>query len=200
MKALQYIDRSHWQLTRHRYYGEDPDRMRWQSPESILRAIGVKRGMTFMDIGCGDGFFAIPAAKAVSEKGKVYGLDIYDEAIRMLEERVKGEGLRNIVSRVGAAEETVFCQHCADIVFFANVLHDFDDASKVLVNAREMVKSTGKVVDLDWKKESMRIGPPIQMRFSIGHAANLIKSAGFLVESIKESGPYHYLIIASPMS
>lgn len=185
-------------MTWHRYYGDDPDRKKWQDPEPILRAVGVKKGMTFMDIGCGDGFFALPAAKMVCEKGKVYGLDIYDEAIRMLEERAKAEGVRNIISKVGQAEDTVFCEHCADIVFFANVLHDFDDASKVLMNARKMVKSTGGLVDLDWKKEPMKIGPPLRIRFSEEYASNLIEAAGFFVESIKEGGRYHYLIIARP--
>jgi len=185
-------------LTWRGYYGEDPDRKKWQNPVTILRDIGLKKGMSFIDIGCGDGFFAVPAARIVCENGKVYGLDIYDEAVHMLKERAKAEGLENLASKVGAAEETVFCEHCADIVFFANVLHDFDDAAKVLTNARKMVRSTGRVVDLDWKKEPMKIGPPVQIRFSSEQAANLIEAAGFLVEAVKESGPYHYLIIARP--
>jgi ubiquinone/menaquinone biosynthesis C-methylase UbiE len=35
----------------------------------------VKPGMTFVDLGCGNGFFALPSARLVGPEGKVYGLD-----------------------------------------------------------------------------------------------------------------------------
>ena len=61
--------------------------MRWQNPEEILANIGLRQGFTFVDVGCDDGFFAIPAAKLVGERGKVYGLDISDEAISRLKRK-----------------------------------------------------------------------------------------------------------------
>ena len=63
-----------------------------------------------------------------------------------------------------------------------------------------MVKPGGKLVNLDWKKEAMPLGPPIEKRFSPEKAIHLIESAGFTVESVKANGPYHYLIIARPNS
>ena len=40
--------------------------------EQFLRKIGLKEGQTVLDFGCGEGHYAIPAAKIVSNKGKVY--------------------------------------------------------------------------------------------------------------------------------
>ena len=68
--------------------------------------------MTFADIGCGDGFFSILAAKKVGEKGKVYAVDSDASAIEKLKKKAKAEGLENIVAKVGSAEETVFCSKC----------------------------------------------------------------------------------------
>ena len=87
--------------------------------------------MVFMDIGCGYGFFTIPAARIVGEKGKVYAVDVSALAIDSLKREAAEEGLKNIVATAGAAEETVFCDACADIVFYSIVLHDFRDATKV---------------------------------------------------------------------
>jgi len=52
------------------------------------------------------------------------------------------------------------------------------------------------LVNLDWKKEPMELGPPLVIRFDQEMAARLIKSTGFTVETIRNSSPYHYLIIA----
>jgi len=42
----------------------------------------------------------------------------------------------------------------------------------------------------------MKIGPPLQIRFSEDEAVELIESADFRIITVKEEGPYHYLIIA----
>jgi ubiquinone/menaquinone biosynthesis C-methylase UbiE len=180
------------------WYNNDEDRRRWQDPGPILAAIGLASGDTFVDIGCGDGYFAIPAAKTVGTSGRVCGIDISPEALARLKQRADLEGLQNIRYHAGAAEESVLCRGCGDIAFFGISLHDFSDQSLVLANARKMLKpGTGRLVNLDWKKEPMEHGPPFQKRFSEAYAAELIENAGFSVRSITESGPYHYLIIAT---
>jgi ubiquinone/menaquinone biosynthesis C-methylase UbiE len=188
-------------MTSHHHGGfrpfQDPERRQWQDPEAILTEIGVKPGITFADIGCGGGFFALPAARMVGEKGKVYGLDVNPAAIAGLRGQAAKEGLKNLKLTAGRAEEKVVCRHCADIVFFGTALHDFQDPSQVLQNAKIIIKKTGRLVDLDWKKEAA-IGPPPHIRFDEAKAFKLIEAAGFKVESVEESGLYHYLITARP--
>lgn len=178
------------------FYHDEEARRKWQNPEAILEDIGLRPGTIFVDVGCGEGFFAIPAAKMVGKKGKVYGVDIYNEAVEHLRMKSANEELNNLEARVGAAEETVICKGCADIVFFGIDLHDFTDPGKVLANARKMLKPNGRLIDLDWKKIEMEIGPPVQIRFSEEEASSRIKAAGFDIESVKDVGSYHYLIQA----
>jgi ubiquinone/menaquinone biosynthesis C-methylase UbiE len=177
---------------------DDHDRRRWQNPEAILSSIGLRSGLTFMDIGCGRGFFALPAARMVGERGEAYGLDADADSIASLKEQPSREGLRNLYLTIGRAEETIICKQCADIIFIGMALHDFQDASKVLENARSMVKPAGRLANLDWKQEPMKLGPPLRIRFSTEMAVSLIEKAGFAVESVKDTGPYHYLVIATP--
>jgi ubiquinone/menaquinone biosynthesis C-methylase UbiE len=69
------------------YFNGEKERRAWQNPENILLSIGLKPGSTFIDLGCGDGFFAVPAANIVGRNGRVYALDMNSEAI----DRLKGE-------------------------------------------------------------------------------------------------------------
>ncbi len=171
-------------------------RRKWQDPYVVLMEIGLKPGATFIDVGCGEGFFTLPAVRLVGEKGKVYGLDINPLVIEHLRKKAADESITNLRLRVGKAEDTVFCKACADFVFFGIVLHDFDNPIKVLTKATKMLKPGGKLVNLDWKKEPMEFGPPVQIRFTEEKATKLIETGGFKVKIVKNSGPYHYLIIA----
>jgi len=176
---------------------ENRDRRRWQNPEEILKEAGLNPRDVFVDVGCGVGFFTVPAARIVGNSGEVYGIDVNEEAIELLKERARREGLR-MVLRVGLAEEVTFCDHCADMVFFGIVLHDFKDPIRVLSNAKKMLKLSGRLVDVDWKKEPTVIGPPVHRRFSENDAESRMIRAGFKIKSIEDSGPYNYLIVAEP--
>ncbi|MCW4046808.1 MAG: class I SAM-dependent methyltransferase [Candidatus Bathyarchaeota archaeon] len=178
--------------------GEDALRRRWHNPEITLKSIGLRSGMVFMDIGCGYGFFTIPAAEQVGENGKVYAVDADAAAVEAVKRKAAERGLKNIVAKVGEAEETVFCDACADMVFFSIVLHDFRDPAKVLSNAKRMLKPDGTLVNLDWKKKRTVFGPPVQIRFSEEQAQALIRQAGFTIESVKDAGSNFYIVTAKP--
>ena len=156
--------------------------------------------MVFMDVGCGYGFFTIPAAQIVGEQGKVYAVDIDASAIDRLKRKTAEKGLKNVITKVAAGEETVFCDACADMVFYSTVLHDFRDPALVLRNAKLMIKPSGTLVNLDWKKKSSVFGPPLRIRFSEEQASNLIRQAGFTIESVKDLGRNFYIVVAKPQS
>ena len=170
----------------------------WFHPELSLERIGLGVGMVFMDIGCGYGFFTVPAAEIVGGEGKVYAVDVDASAIDVLKQNALVKGLKNVTALVGAAEDSVFCSNCADMVFYSIVLHDFRDPAKVLQNAKQMLKQSGRLVNVDWKKKPTGICPPLEIRFSEGQASKLIEQAGFTVESVQDLESYFYLVTAKP--
>jgi ubiquinone/menaquinone biosynthesis C-methylase UbiE len=176
---------------------DEATRRSWYNPEVVLQ--DLRSGMVFADLGCGEGFFTILGAKKVGEKGRVYAVDIDASAIERLKHEAEAQGLRNIIAKVGAAEETVFCSKCADFVFFSMVLHDFADPAKVLQNAKQIIKCAGVLIDLDWKRIEMDFGPPFKIRFSQERASRLIENAGFEVENVRDAGRYHYVVTAKPL-
>ena len=173
---------------------DEAKRRKWYNPEGILREAGVRKGSVFMDVGCNGGFFTLIAAEMVGETGRVYAVDVDAEAIERLKRRASERGFQNVHAAAGKAEETIFCTECADFVFFSMALHDFHDPA--LRNAKRMLKLSGMLVDLDWKKEPVPFGPPESIKFSTDYAGKLMADAGLVVQSVKDAGPYHYLITA----
>ena len=134
----------------------------------------------------------------VGSEGVVCGVDIDSEVLEELRVHSVQARLNNIRFKLAAAEQVVLCERCADLVFIGIALHDFKDPLKALQNARGALKTDGKLVNLDWKKEPTPFGPPVNIRFSESEAAALITSAGYNVVLIEDSGPYHYVIVANP--
>ncbi len=175
---------------------DEATRRSWYNPEEILQVTGLQAGMTFADIGCGDGFFTFLAAKIVGKKGKVYAVDIDPLAVERLKSKAEAEGFKNITAVAGRAEDTVFCRDCVDVVFYSMDLHDFEDPGKVLFNAHQMLNEDGVAADLDWKKIEIPFGPPFEIKFSQVTVSNLMQAQGLIVEESFDVGPYHYLVLA----
>lgn len=180
----------------HKKYHDEAERRQLQPPEPILRKIGMGPGMKMADIGCGNGYFTLPAARMAGENGAVYGLDPDTDALKELRAKAEKEGLTNLFLTAGDAESVIPCEGCADIVFFGICLHDFREPGQVLTNAKRILKKGGLLADLDWKKKPTSRGPPLDIRFDEARASALIKAASFVIESVSDSGPDHYLIIA----
>ena len=93
-------------------------------------------------------------------------------------ESVAVKGLNNITAVVGGAEETIMCDACADIVFFGICLHDFQDPGKVLENAKRMLKPSGILADLDWKKIRMELGAAVRHKVQRGKSIHAHEGRG----------------------
>jgi ubiquinone/menaquinone biosynthesis C-methylase UbiE len=180
---------------------DDTDRRKWQNPEAVLEGLGLSPGQVVADVGSGEGFFTLPAARMVGSRGIVYAVDTSVERLTRLHETAEEEGLENIRVRAVSAEEFLVCEACVDLIFFGICLHDFSDQGAALRNAMTELKPGGMLANLDWKKEETirggdLLGPPVEIRFSEEEAAAMIREAGFTIESVEPSGEYFYLIRA----
>lgn len=70
-------------MDNHKHFGEGTTG-RGHHPEIRLESLGLREGMTFIDVGCGYSFFTVPAAQIVSEKGRVYAVDQEPSSIDQL--------------------------------------------------------------------------------------------------------------------
>lgn len=62
------------------------------NPGKILEGY-IRNGQTVIDIGCGPGFFTIPMARLVGEKGHVIAVDVQKKMLEYVYRRGEKEGL-----------------------------------------------------------------------------------------------------------
>jgi len=86
------------------YLLASPVRRLWHKPEEIL-APYVKSGMTVLEMGPGMGYFTLPMARLVGEKGLIICPDVQEKMLRSLVRRAKRAGLeKRIVARLAATD------------------------------------------------------------------------------------------------
>lgn len=56
-------------------------------PAKTLRGLGLGRGMSFLDVGCGPGYFSIPACGVVGKYGRVLACDVSPVMVKEVRER-----------------------------------------------------------------------------------------------------------------
>ena len=109
------------------------------SGEQLVSTFGIRKDLNVLDLGCGDGTTAIPAAKLGAQ---VLGVDIARNLVEAGNNRAKQEGLTNITFQQGDA-----CN-----------LHELDDASFDLVVSIFGAMFAPRPVDV--AKEMVRVTRP----------------------------------------
>lgn len=124
------------------------DRLRGfhEDPDGRLREIGLREGMTFLDVGCTLGFYTFPASSIVGESGLVIALDINPELIERVSRKAERSAFGNVETLVADACETGLPSESVDIVFLHLVLHDIDDKPRAIREFDRVLRPRGRLV------------------------------------------------------
>jgi len=178
-------------------HGRGPSSFWMHDPDVIFGEIGLKRGESFLDMGCGPGDYAIYAAKIVGDEGAVYAIDRWEEMISSLLQEADSQELKNIIGVISDITAPLpLRDHCVDVCFISTVLHtlDINRAMKPLLDeVRRVLKPTGRLAIIECKKQDQPFGPPKHMRLSPEEIEEVITRYGFEKIGFTDLG-YNYLI------
>lgn len=159
-----------------RVYNNGIDRLR--SPERIER-LEVERVVNLcldhnqiksvLDIGTGSGLFAEAFSK---QQLKVAGVDVNPEMIDAAKKY-----LPEAEFKISKAEKLPFEDNSFDLVFMGVLLHEVDDYTKALTEAKRV--AVKQVSALEWKYATEDFGPPIEHRLSEEFLKQLSDKIGF---------------------
>jgi ubiquinone/menaquinone biosynthesis C-methylase UbiE len=73
-------------------------------------------------VGCGTGFFTIPAAHLVGNEGRVHALDIHPLAIKEVSKKIQGARLENVSLTKADAANTELSSNSLDLILLFGVI------------------------------------------------------------------------------
>jgi ubiquinone/menaquinone biosynthesis C-methylase UbiE len=148
-------------------------------PEATLRELGLEPGQTVADIGCGLGFFTIPAAGIVGDRGRVYAIDSSEEMLGELRSRLARTALRNVEVLRSDASSLPLSPSSVSFALLANVLHEVEDPRRLLEEVRRILLPEGVLGLVEWQKREMPDGPPAAHRLAEEQVRAMLQDAGF---------------------
>jgi ubiquinone/menaquinone biosynthesis C-methylase UbiE len=129
----------------------------------VASYIGVQKGMTVVELGCGQGGFTASIARTVGEKGKVLAVDVSNEYLNEFTERLDKYGVKNKVAFVqadGKALGGVVSADVADLVTGFRLLEELgkcEDMPEVIGEMVRVAKKRARVclIELSTKPRNM---------------------------------------------
>ncbi len=171
---------------------DSADRRKLLNPDSILGKAGLSRDTVFADLGCGSGYFAIPASLIVK---KVFAIDVHEEMLDIIREKIRMGKLTNIETLLSKESSIPLPDNSVDVLFMANVFHELDDRGAILKEAKGIISGRGRLIIIDWKKMEMEMGPPIEERLSEDEVVSICEDGGFRILERLDAGQYNYMLV-----
>ncbi len=173
---------------------DNPKRRELLPVKQVLEEIELKADEIFADIGCGIGYFSIPAAELIHSYGKVYALDVEQEMLNELECRRKEHNIENIQVILTEEYDLKLEDQLVSLAFVCTVLHEVEDKARFLKEVKRILREDGSIAIVEWIKRTSDWGPPISHRIAVDEVKELLQSAGFTNLSETEINEHFYIV------
>jgi arsenite methyltransferase len=177
---------------------ESPERAKWQKPDEVVRALNLRAGQAVVDIGAGTGYFTRRFATAVGPTGTAAGVDIEPAMVDYMKTDAKKLKVSNYQARLSKPDDPELAPHSADLIFFCDVLHHIDNRLAYLRKLKPALKPAGRVAVIDFKKETLPVGPPPADKISRDEMIGEFRTAGYRLVREHDFLPYQYFLEFEP--
>ncbi len=115
-----------------------------------VERLGLRPGASVLDVGCGSGASAIPAARLVGPSGHVVGADLAERLLAIAQSKARAQSLANVEFREADMERLGYPDHAFDAVVCVFAVFFVPDMVKLVRELWRMVKPGGKLAITTW--------------------------------------------------
>ncbi len=174
---------------------ERPEREREEMPNRLVEMLKLKEGDVVADIGIGTGYIARKISPKIGETGIIYGVEIQQEMLDILAEKMAEEGITNIKGVLGTITDPKLPPNSVDLAIMVDVYHEFSHPYEMMQNICSGLKTGGRVVFVEYRAEDPHV--PIKRLHKMSEL-QVIKEATphplSWVETLKDL-PWQHVII-----
>lgn len=174
---------------------ERSEREKEEAPEAALDAIGITNGMVVADVGAGTGYISLKLARRVGPNGYVYAEDIQPEMLDHVRENADSAHLNNVQPVLGSDADPRLPAGKIDLELLVDVYHEFSQPQKMLHALRRALKSDGRMVLLEYRKEDPSIPIRPDHKMSIAEVRTEVEAEGFRLDKVIDTLPRQHIFV-----
>jgi ubiquinone/menaquinone biosynthesis C-methylase UbiE len=153
-------------------------RYRFFPAVKILKGADIEQGQTVLEIGCGTGYFTIPASQMIGGNGRLTSIDILQESVDLVHSKVLKAGLTNVIVKKGNAMGTSLDSETFDTVLLFGVIPaPMISMNRLMTELHRILKSGG----------TLAVWPPV-----IGWLPKSVLKSGLFTLKNKRNGVYNF--------
>ena len=160
----------------------------------LLKSLEIRPGWSVCDLGCGNGYHSLKMARMVGPTGKIYGVDIQKQMLRMLEKRAGEAGIKNVVPVLGKVHDPNLKPESCDMILLVDVYHEMSHPRVMLEKIRAALKPTGRLVLVEFRAEDAAVPIKLLHKMSKRQMIREVCPSGFRVVRQFDDLPWQHVI------
>ena len=173
---------------------ERNNRQKEENTELAISKLPITANSVVADIGAGTGYYTFKIAPKVP-LGRVYAVEIQDDAIKYLKNKALSLKDKNIVVVKGSETEPNLPFNTIDLAMMVDVYHELLYPREMLQAIRKALKPHGKLLLLEYRAEDPAVAIKELHKMSIKQVGKEMAANGFhLVEDGEFMPMQHFLV------
>ena len=170
----------------------DPQRLLDIPPDYVCNKLSQQNPDVLVEIGAGTAFFSLAFHQQLNAS-TTYACDLSDTMIDWMEANITPH-YPDIIPVKSEESSVPLSDGIADLVFMINLHHELEIQSLVVQEAFRLLKPGGEVFIIDWKKEDMPQGPPVEIRCLPELITVQLEKSGFVNIKSADEMSKHFLV------
>jgi len=153
-------------------------RYRFFGPTNTLEGVDGLEGRAVLEVGCGTGYFTIPAARIIGDRGSLVAMDIVPESVEIVSSKVQAAGLQNVrVVKADGLDTKMDTGSFQTVLLFGVIPAPMVSISLLLIELHRILRPEG----------NLAVWPPVP-----GWLPHSILKSGLFIVTGKRNGVYNF--------
>jgi ubiquinone/menaquinone biosynthesis C-methylase UbiE len=177
---------------------ERPEREAEEAPARAIAALELRPGHVVADIGAGSGYYTMRLSAAVGPRGRVYATDIQPEMLTLIKRKIDETSVTNVELVLGTPTESRLPAGAIDLALMVDVYHELAQPQAFLRSLRRAIKPDGRLVLIEFRKESPWVPIREEHKMSIRDARLEVEAEGYRFNRVVDVLPWQHILVFTP--